>query len=361
MTSFDAQTLTLLLNALPDGVIAVSAQRVVLYANAGIYDVLGVSPEKTIDHPLWDVIRDRSLLMLLEKTGNDSFLTLETDVGYPRKLRLKITIVPFLEKSDSLNAPAALLIFSDVSRELSSAKDRERSSKLETMRLLTAGVAHELGNPLNSIIMKADLTSRLVEKLPDSELKEKISRDLGIITSESERLKRIVEDFLKAARPLTFHPSETDLKKICEDCLEVLEPELHKNNIVIQKRLSAVPPTFLDSDLWRGAIINVLRNAMEAMPEGGIIFITLDVVDNELTLCVRDNGAGMSEEVAVKIFDPFFTTKQTGTGLGMLQIKRAMEAHGGTVEIKSRLGKGTLVTLKAPLRRSATHALNPPE
>lgn len=361
MTSFDANTLASLLNALPDGILAVSAQRIVLYANAGIYDTLGVSPENAIDHPLWDVLRDQSLLLLLNKTGNESFLTLETDVAYPRKLRLRITIVPMAEKDPAPGAPAALMVFSDVSRELSSAKDRERNSKLETMRLLTAGVAHELGNPLNSIIMKADLTSRLAEKLPPSELKDKISRDLNVIISEGERLKRIVEDFLQAARPLKFHPSETDLKKICEDCLEMMEQELHKRDIVVQKRLSPVPPAMLDSDLWRGAIINVLMNAMEAMPEGGIIFLTLDAVDNELVLGVRDNGAGMSEETALKIFDPFFTTKQTGTGLGMLQIKRAVEAHGGSVEIKSRLGKGTLVTLKTPLKMSATHALNPPE
>ncbi|MBR5901384.1 PAS domain-containing protein [bacterium] len=361
MTELDNNTLASLLNALPDGILAVSPQRTVIYANAGIYDTLGLSPEEALDQPLWNILRDHSLLMLLDKTGNESFLTMETNVSYPRKLRLRIKIVPLAEKEGLAGGPAALIIFSDISRESSSARDRERSSKLETMRLLTAGVAHELGNPLNSIIMKADLTSRLVGKLPNSELKEKISRDLDVILSESERLKRIVEDFLQAARPLTFRPAETDLKKICLDCLEVLEPELHQRNIVAQKRLSDVPPALLDSDLWRGAVINVLRNAMEAMPEGGIIFLTLDTKDNELILSVRDNGSGMSEDVAQKIFDPFFTTKQTGTGLGMLQIKRAMEAHGGSVEIKSRLGKGTLITLKAPLKRSATHALNPPQ
>jgi Signal transduction histidine kinase len=353
--------LAVFLNALPDGIVAVSEQHIVLFANAAVYDTLGVLPNSMIGLPLSDCLKDQNLLMQLDKTGHESFLTLETDVNYPRKLRLRIRIVPLQEKSGEPDPPVAIIIFTDVSRELSTAEDRERNSKLETMRLLTAGVAHELGNPLNSIIMKADLTERLVAKLPDSETKDKIAKDLDVIVSESERLKRIVEDFLKAARPLSFRPVETDLKKLCERCLALMEPELHESDIAIQQYLSPVPPALLDDDLLSGAVINVIRNAAEAMPEGGLMIFRLETEGDFFKLSVRDNGTGMSEETAEKMFDPFYTTKQTGTGLGMLQIKRAMEAHSGTIEIKTRLGKGTTVTLKAPLRQSETHVLDSPE
>ena len=353
--------LAVFLNALPDGIVAVSEQHIVLFANAAVYDTLGVLPNSMIGLPLSDCLKDQNLLMQLDKTGHESFLTLETDVNYPRKLRLRIRIVPLQEKSGEPDPPVAIIIFTDVSRELSTAEDRERNSKLETMRLLTAGVAHELGNPLNSIIMKADLTERLVAKLPDSETKDKIAKDLDVIVSESERLKRIVEDFLKAARPLSFRPVETDLKKLCERCLALMEPELHARDIAIQQYLSPVPPALLDDDLLSGAVINVIRNAAEAMPEGGLMIFRLETEGDFFKLSVRDNGTGMSEETAAKMFDPFYTTKQTGTGLGMLQIKRAMEAHSGTIEIKTRLGKGTTVTLKAPLRQSETHVLDSPE
>ena len=353
--------LAVFLNALPDGIVAVSEQHIVLFANAAVYDTLGVLPNSMIGLPLSACLKDQNLLMQLDKTGHESFLTLETDVNYPRKLRLRIRIVPLQEKSGEPDPPVAIIIFTDVSRELSTAEDRERNSKLETMRLLTAGVAHELGNPLNSIIMKADLTERLVAKLPDSETKDKIAKDLDVIVSESERLKRIVEDFLKAARPLSFRPVETDLKKLCERCLALMEPELHESDIAIQQYLSPVPPALLDDDLLSGAVINVIRNAAEAMPEGGLMIFRLETEGDFFKLSVRDNGTGMSEETAEKMFDPFYTTKQTGTGLGMLQIKRAMEAHSGTIEIKTRLGKGTTVTLKAPLRQSETHVLDSPE
>ncbi|MBR4821460.1 PAS domain-containing protein [bacterium] len=353
--------LAVFLNALPDGIVAVSEQHIVLFANAAVYDTLGFLPNSMIGLPLSDCLKDQNLLMQLDKTGHESFLTLETDVNYPRKLRLRIRIVPLQEKSGEPDPPVAIIIFTDVSRELSTAEDRERNSKLETMRLLTAGVAHELGNPLNSIIMKADLTERLVAKLPDSETKDKIAKDLDVIVSESERLKRIVEDFLKAARPLSFRPVETDLKKLCERCLALMEPELHARDIAIQQYLSPVPPALLDDDLLSGAVINVIRNAAEAMPEGGLMIFRLETEGDFFKLSVRDNGTGMSEETAEKMFDPFYTTKQTGTGLGMLQIKRAMEAHSGTIEIKTRLGKGTTVTLKAPLRQSETHVLDSPE
>lgn len=353
--------LAVFLNALPDGIVAVSEQHIVLFANAAVYDTLGVLPNSMIGLPLSDCLKDQNLLMQLDKTGHESFLTLETDVNYPRKLRLRIRIVPLQEKSGEPDPPVAIIIFTDVSRELSTAEDRERNSKLETMRLLTAGVAHELGNPLNSIIMKADLTERLVAKLPDSETKDKIAKDLDVIVGESERLKRIVEDFLKAARPLSFRPVETDLKKLCERCLALMEPELHARDIAIQQYLSPVPPALLDDDLLSGAVINVIRNAAEAMPEGGLMIFRLETEGDFFKLSVRDNGTGMSEETAEKMFDPFYTTKQTGTGLGMLQIKRAMEAHSGTIEIKTRLGKGTTVTLKAPLRQSETHVLDSPE
>ena len=361
MNKITSEELALFLNALPDGVVAVSEQHVVLFANAAVYDTLGVFPEAVVGKPLTDCLRDQSLLMQLDKTGHESYLTLEADVNYPRKLRLRVRIVPLAEKTSAPDSPAALYLFSDVSRDLVTAQDRERNSKLETMRLLTAGVAHELGNPLNSIIMKADLTERLVMKLPPGELRDKIKRDIDVILSESERLKRIVEDFLKAARPLSFRPVESDLGKICERCLDVLEPELHARDIAVQKEMSPVPPALLDEDLLTGAIINVIRNAVEAMPKGGLLILRLETEDDFLKLSVRDNGEGMSEETAGRIFDPFFTTKQTGTGLGMLQIKRAMEAHGGSVELKSRQGKGTVVTLKLPLRRSETHVLYPPE
>lgn len=344
-----------ILDAMPEAILALAENQTVLFASQAAADLLGRSPKEIEGARLDDCINDRNLRLLTDGLDLGNYLEKEIEVSYPRNLQLKLQIIP-LGKPASEKEPYSLVIFRDVSHDLARLSDRERIASLEKAGRMSAQMAHELGNRLHPIMGQAAMLERDLQKLPASDVKQKISERIGVIREESDRIRDFIHNFLSAARRRETTFVETDLQKLCHEVLEALAPELDSLHIILEERLHKIPLAQLDPQSWRDALINVLRNALEAMPEGGHLIVTLECKGEEIRLSVRDTGCGMSEETLAHAFDPFYTTKEKGHGLGMLQIRQAMEAHGGTVEIRSR-GRGTIVTLVAPLYRGAHKAL----
>ena len=349
----EEQFLDLILNSMMEAVIAVDENGTVLFANSGVYDLTGIDGEELLNKRLINNIRDAALKEILQKTDLESFYTFEVKVKYPRLLSLVIQTIPIqkeIAQSSGNNDLTCLILIRDATYECTQNTSKARETRLETMRLLTAGVAHEIGNPLGAIILHTQLMDRIFKKMDDSPEIAELKQINHVINEESARLKRIVADFLNAVRPLATKFEFTDITNVLDETFLLLDEELKNKNITLIKGFSDVPKTMLDADQMRSVVINIVHNAVDSMESGGEISVSLCSKSNWIEITFSDTGSGMTETQLERIFDPFFTTKTNGSGLGLLIVQRIINSHNGTVKVDSSPNKGTTITIELPVR-----------
>lgn len=227
-------------------------------------------------------------------------------------------------------------------------KELVRSEKLISLGRLSAGVAHEIRNPLNA--MKGAMT-HLGQKWGHEPL---ISQYTQLVTEEIDRLDRVVSEFLYFSKQAPPRLDPVDINKIILDTEDLLSREVEKRGIIFRNLLQpSVPLVMLDSDQMEQVLLNLFFNAMDSLTKGGEIEVGTIVTGTEnerkLLVVVKDNGTGISDKDLPNVFDPFFTTKEDGTGLGLPLSLGIVEAHGGTIELDSRPGRGTQATIILPL------------
>jgi signal transduction histidine kinase/putative methionine-R-sulfoxide reductase with GAF domain len=220
-----------------------------------------------------------------------------------------------------------------------------RSEKLAALGQLAAGIAHEIRNPLTSINI---LIHSLTENLPSENTHRE---DLKVIEEEILRINEIVNQFLRFAKPAPPLLDKTDLIPIFEETLQLLRPQIEKGKIAVQKEFEPLPLITVDREQIKQVILNLLMNAIQAMPGGGQLSMSgrfsRDGYWVELT--VQDSGVGIPPEDLDKLFDPFFSTKEGGIGLGLSIAHRIIDQHHGKIEVESNPGKGTLFTISLPV------------
>jgi len=224
-----------------------------------------------------------------------------------------------------------------------------RAAKLASLGQLSANVAHEIRNPLTSIKM------RLYSLKKESKNDSTVSDDLNVIDEEINRMEGTVNNFLDFARPPELNLQPADIGQILEGTVNLIAPKARSQGITIQKRLGDLPLELkIDKEQIRQVFLNIMLNSIEAMPNGGDLEIEgvmkqdkkLNTVI-EINIC--DTGVGIPPELKNKITEPFFTTKAEGTGLGLFIASRIVKMHKGSLDIDSRNGKGTAVTLRIPV------------
>jgi signal transduction histidine kinase len=207
-----------------------------------------------------------------------------------------------------------------------------------------AQVAHEVKNPLAGLLL---YSLHLKSKLGDSSKSEAALVDK--IVDTINHLTDRVEQILGFARPLNLTRSPGNLNRIVNDVLELLQPQITAKHIDVRLSLSEQASSgMIDDSSMRGALMNLILNAIEAMPDGGRLSVTSDRIEDMLHLEIVDTGRGISEEELKNIFEPFYTTKKQGLGLGMPYAKKIIEQHGGAISIDSRLGEGTKISITLP-------------
>ena len=220
-----------------------------------------------------------------------------------------------------------------------------KAERLAAMGTLAAGVAHEIRNPLSSIKGFATyFGQKFAPDSPDRELAQ-------VMVGEVERVNRVVSELLELTRPSDLRLRPQNPWALLQHALRLVEGDCQASNITIQATAGSQEVVLLDADRMQQALLNVLLNAIQSMPEGGALAATVLRQRDRLEFRIKDTGIGLSPQDQARIFDPYFTTRGQGTGLGLPLVQKIVEAHGGRIRLTSVLGQGTEVVLELPVRK----------
>lgn len=217
---------------------------------------------------------------------------------------------------------------------------------------LAGGLAHELRNPLSTIKVNLQLLAEDLsrEDADPADVNRRALARVGVVRREAERLQALFDEFLSLAGPCRLNRAEIDLRTVVDHLVAFLEPTLTAADIAVERHRPDAPVSCpLDEKLIEQALLNIVLNAADAMPDGGTLTIEIAHAPPWATVLVRDTGTGIGEEDRPRIFDPFFSTKPKGTGLGLAITRRVVREHGGEIDFNSTLGQGTTFTLRLPL------------
>jgi signal transduction histidine kinase len=246
----------------------------------------------------------------------------------------------------------ALLTLRDAESVRQIGDEIEMSRRMSASGRLTRGVAHEVKNPINAIVLHLQLLQNKLQQVdPDTR------RHMDVIGNEIHRLDRVVQILVDFTRPRDLHIEEIDLKRLLDDVLALATPDAEQHSVAIIRDLAPGPLTVkVDLDFMKQAILNVVLNGVQAMPQGGTLTISARGEEGQVVTEIRDEGGGIPPEIQEKIFELYFTTKQGGSGIGLAQTYQVMQWHYGSVDFVSVDGHGTTFRLILPLSEPRTEA-----
>ena len=276
-------------------------------------------------------------------------VTRELSISYPDFRYVRLYAVPIDEEDgveDSQCNRSLAVVLSDVTEDKVSTEELIESEKVASIMNIAAGVAHELGNPLNSINIHLQLMLRRLKKSGED---DKLGKSLETCIKEVERLDGIIAHFLEAIRPSEPDFRETNLLDLLEETLRGREEELKARKVSAQVEAGAKDPVvFADPEQLKQVFFNVIGNAIDAMDKDPKLRVITSGDDENVYVQFVDSGVGIAKEDVPKVFEPYYTTKKGGHGIGMMIVYRIMRDHGGDVGIDSKPGAGTIVTLRLP-------------
>jgi len=338
-------------NAIQEGIIVTDANGRITYVNEAACELFGLEADTSIGKRLDERVRGLDWKSLSQSQGA---VSRDMEIFYPANRFLNFYIVPLLiERRESPAGTKAepvghAIILRDITESRRSTEKTIESERFNALTLLAAGVAHEIGNPLNSLHIHLQLMERKVRRL-DGKVKEELQEAIAISRAEITRLDSIVTQFLQAIRPSkpVLHPE--NVNSIVEEAVRFFAPEIADRDIVAEPELRPdLPLIELDRDQMKQAFYNVIKNSFEAMKRRGILRIRTDMDATHVNISFTDTGGGMSAESLSHVFEPYFTTKSSGSGLGLLIVRRIVREHGGEMAIESNEGKGLTLTIRLP-------------
>ena len=351
-------------NAIREGVIVTDLQGRINYLNRVACEIFGLERDACMGQPLDEHLRGLEWNKLVE---SERIVSRDMEVFYPQHRFLNFYVVPL-----SLEAPAKkrsetvvqeavgyAVILRDTTESRRSTEETIQSERLTALTLLAAGVAHEIGNPLNSLHIHLQLMERKLRKAPPA-LRKDLESALQVARDEITRLDSIVQQFLGAIRPARLDPHLENINALVQESVAFLQPEIDDRNVLVEQELrSDLPLIEVDRNQMKQAFYNVIKNAFQAMKQKGILRIRTDYDDAFAMIQFTDSGGGITPENMSKIFEPYFTTKASGSGLGLLIVRRIVREHGGEIELMSDEGQGLTLTIRLPLRDRRIRMLGP--
>ncbi len=335
--------------SIQEGVVVVDGEGRLTYANRAAEQLLGFTFESAQGRPaahyLWDTNWERVLAWDTEEWAR--LITRQVEVTRPQRRVLTFYGVP-LEPVRTSGEKGVLFIIRDITREREEEKRWAESERLNAVKLLAASVAHEIGNPLNALNIHLQLLDRAISRLPEN-AREDLGDLIRVARGEVARLDMILTQFLRAIRPSKPQFAAISIEKILAESLALMKHEIQNRKIEVQLDIrEAIPRVRADPGQMKQAFFNVLKNALQAMPDGGSLDITLRSTDDSVTIAFRDTGGGIRPEDLGRVFEPYYSTKPHGSGLGLMIVQRIIQDHGGQIEIETKPGEGTRLTLWIP-------------
>ncbi len=360
-------------NAIQEGIIVTDSGSRITYLNDAACKLFGLDPNDAVGKRLDERLRGLDWESLTQGGGPVSH---DMEIFYPENRFINFYVVPLVIEHRNAGTAAGdsrspetvaeakgnrqprfkktadqvghVMIVRDITQSRRTAQQTIESERLNALTLLAAGVAHEIGNPLNSLHIHLQLMQRKLREL-DGAAKTDLQQSLEIARSEVHRLDSIVTQFLRAIRPTHPQLRPENVNAIVEEAVRFFTPEIHDRDIVVEQELRAdLPLLQLDRDQMKQAFYNVIKNALEAIKHRGTLRIRTDLDDTHVVIRFQDTGSGMSAENLSRVFEPYFTTKSSGTGLGLLIVRRIVREHGGELSIESTEGQGLTLTIRLP-------------
>lgn len=340
-------------NTLQEGVLVIGLDGEIAYANDAAHRLIGLNDDELHGEVLWRLVpglRPSLGTAFDDEEGTAALpvMAREFELTYPEPRTVRLYMVPFAGDTRGPERRFAVIL-SDITRDKETTEERIENERTSSILLLAAGVAHELGNPLNSLTIHLQLIERKLKKLKASREVETLGDSIRVCRDEVARLDGIISNFLEAIRPRSPDLSETSLPEVLDDVLRFQHRELADRGITVEAETPAgLPSIMADRNQLKQVFFNILKNAIEAMQPGGRLRIRTRADDDQVYLLFGDTGSGIRQEDLVRLFQPYHTTKPGGHGLGLMIVQRIMREHGGQVGLESKEGVGTVVTLQFP-------------
>ena len=343
-----------------DGILVLDEEGIISYSNLQGRRIIGLKEEQAGKASLHRTAPEIARALGLDRKSNHSLAEIvvrEMKISYPDLRYVRIYAVPIEENASKQNGEKVglTIIITDVTEEKVNLEAQLESERVSSIMDLAAGVAHELGNPLNSIHIHLQVLQRSLNK--EDKVTQKSKTSLTTCLKEVERLDGIISHFLKAIRPTTPDFKKINLLSVIEETVRLREKELSGKKIKIRMEAGAREPIVNgDVEQLKQAFFNIIGNAIDAVPENSEIRIVTGIDSDHVFAQVVDKGMGIRKEDLPHVFEPYLTTKKAGHGIGMMIVHRIVRDHGGDVGIDSKQDAGTVVTLRFP-RKSPRRGL----
>lgn len=352
---FMSKYLGALLNHISQGIIFIDQKGIVTTYNATAQELLQIDEKKLLFHPFSEYFDDRFLGFSLQEAftakqcPKTTFITLARN-GQTVELEVEASFVSMGPQAYSMAQPqmpslaiqGLLVLMRDVTKIRHLQQIAARNDRLKELGALASHLAHEIRNPLGGIKGFATLLHQELKDRPD------LQQMAAHIEEGADGLNHFVSGMLHYSRPFQPHFEMVDLVPFVDEIRQLMQADSAWNR-AIEFSIRCPVPTLIapiDPQLFKSALLNLFVNAVQAMPDGGVLTVDIDAEDNGIVIRVRDTGSGIAQENLNRIFSPFFTTKQTGNGLGLAEVHKVVQAHSGSIEVQSEIGQGTVFVIK---------------
>jgi signal transduction histidine kinase len=339
------ENLDQILGNLQDGILLFTGDGRAVLVSEAAYRFLHLERDNVLGQQAREIFAGSTVLGRALREAFDNGITLVKEEVLTETGRRIQASVDFIYDDHTRLGLGALVTLHDLESVEEIESELELSRRMAAIGRLTAGVGHEVKNPINAIVVHLELLKNKFgpENAP-------ASRHLDVIDVEIHRLDRVVQTLVDFSRPVELQLHEQDLRTVIGDVLALAAEELSTRNVTLESRLPSNPLVAnVDADLLKQATLNVIENGAQAMPEGGILRVVLEEDRKSAVLRITDQGHGIPEDIREKIFDLYFTTKVGGSGIGLAMTYRILQLHHGSVDVQSKENRGTEFSLRIPL------------
>jgi two-component system, sporulation sensor kinase E len=346
--STEKELYKLVFDSLIEGVIVTNRDNEVILANRTMEEFISIPIERIYSREIAYCNFDPEIKEVLDEALTRSEKVVDREIHLGRAdQRIILSVLPLLGNGE---AEGHVIIFVDITEKRVREMQLRQAEGLAALTTLSAGVAHEIKNPLTSIDIHIQLMKKEIAKLEGEETKN-MSNLLVIVKEEVDRLNSIVQDFLFAVRPMSMSTSMEDINEIVKEMAQFLQYEVEEQDIEFVLDLDEdLPRVVVDPKYLKQAFLNVIKNAIEAIHGKGEIHIkTESTEEGDVAVHIVDNGEGIPESRMGKIYNPYFTTKKFGSGLGLVIVYKIIKELGGKLKVKSKEGVGTRFSIELPV------------